>query len=138
MVQLEFFGVGGRRVSSDNDACVTFSVSGNAKDKQCRFTISEQAVKKFAPNTEVFVYAISGSRLYFKESAIGVGYKLSTISSNRVPNRYVSISAKKNKDLYEFCASHAGRYSLNYDENLECYYIETVPTFIGAYGKEVM
>lgn len=77
-------------------------------------------VQRSITKTGYLVVAISGERLYFRESEPECGYKVS--NSDSKSSVHTSIT---NEGLNDFSLTHAGDYPLQFDRELKLFYIDT-------------
>ena len=128
----------GGRYSCDPNADITLHAS-EANGGTVYFTFRKGIHKDIAPNTEHFAYAISGSRIYFKEMPSKEGYRFSRNAKNSQPDngecRYVSFVGKVHRKLYEFCKGKDGDYEIVFDGRYQLWFIETGLNFQGKYGR---
>ncbi len=109
------------------DVRVSHSYSANKNRENCEatyFTFRNGSEEKIAPNTYSIAYAVSGTRVYFKEVNSSQGYTLSKNEKNHTDNRYVTITGPRHNDLHRWSEAYAGEYDLLYDSNLNLWCID--------------
>lgn len=101
--------------NSGNSADVTISRSGTrGKQKQTNITFRNNCFLKFAAG-DYIVFAVTKTRVYFKEADAKEGFKLSK-KHEHASSRYTRTAL----DLSEYI----GDYSLSYDGRLKAHYID--------------
>lgn len=97
----------GRRAPSDKDISVVTSENGGGATY---FTFRNEVFDDIAPNTGCFVYAVVGSRIYFKEASSVDGYSFTSNkkSDKKAEKRYASFGGKLHHPLYEFMKDKTG------------------------------
>lgn len=145
-MSLSFVKKSGRGGSHSNkDVCITWSdkCGTSTYDKKAAyFTFKNGSWDKISPINNCFVYAISGSRIYFKDSDIKDGFWMTENKSHIKKegdfsnSRYTSFTGRKHKDLIDFCEKHAGDFDLLYDDKNELYFIETKFLFYSKNGRQ--
>lgn len=99
------------------DVSVTFSRKPNGKNS-VHFVFRNGTADKIAPNTSAAIWAIDGSRLYFKEESVRLGYILTINMATRSNNRYMKITIPDAKSN-EWFEKHEGSYDLIWDTKYE-------------------
>lgn len=100
------------------DADVQVGVTTYKGKRLGSIIIRNNLYKKF--DSDYVMFGIDGSRLYFKSCTKSEGYKMSETVSNY--NRYIKAS---DATFSDWCSTHRGEYSLQYDIELGLNYIET-------------
>lgn len=120
----------GHRGPSDMDLTISTSENGGG---YTYFTVRNNMHEQISPETNCFVYAISGTRIYFKEASRADGYAFTRNSAS--DRRYVSFGGTLHHKLYEFCKDKNGDYEIVYDAMYKLYFVETALSFTGKHGR---
>ena len=123
----------GRRAPSNNDITIVTSENSGGTTY---FTFRNEVYDDISPNTGCFVYAVVGSRIYFKEASSADGYTFTT-NNKKNDKRYCSFSGKLHTPLYEFMKDKNGDYDMVFDGRNELWFIDTSITFTGKNGRLV-
>lgn len=124
----------GRRAPSNKDISVVTSENGGGATY---FTFRNEVFDDIAPNTGCFVYAVVGSRIYFKEASSTDGYSFTANkkSDKKAEKRYTSFGGNLHHPLYEFMKDKNGDYDMVFDAKHELWFIDTSITFTGKNGR---
>lgn len=90
------------------------------KEKNATSIIFRNNIDRNISKTGYVTVAICGERLYFKEEESCIGYKIA--NSNSKSSKFTKI---RNEELNEFTLNHSGDYRMQYDKELNLYYIDT-------------
>lgn len=104
------------------------------------FTFRNGVSENISPNTDCFVYAISDTRVYFKEARSVDGFLFNKNNENSKnglckDHRYVSLKGKTHRKLYEFLKDKNGDYEMMYDAKYNLWFVETSILFTGKNGR---
>lgn len=125
----------GRRAPSSKDVTI---VATEQNGGTVYFSFRNGVHEDISPNTGCFVYAVVGSRIYFKEASSADGFAFTNTTTNKKVNkRYASFGGKTHHALYEFCKDKIGDYDMVFDGRHELWFIDTSITFRGKNGRIV-
>ncbi len=109
-----------RSDSKDCDVVLSVSKEANAyKEGECTIIAFKNRSYAKITQKEHMVIAVLGTRLYFKEASRAEGYKLSTFNKDRT-----ACHMKVNPQVLKLTDVEIGRYTLEWDKNVGCYYID--------------
>ncbi len=107
--------VGKENCNKSNGSDVTLSMNKNGTNKkQTHFRFRNSCFLRFTKSGYV-EFAVTGSRIYFKESTRKIGYQLTNKSKDMK-----ACSFKTGKNL----SKHIGDYELLWDDNVKLNYID--------------
>lgn len=117
----------GSCVRSDSDVSVTVNIQDKKRDRNYIAFTFRNGTAQILSNTNYVQICAHKNRIFFRESSMKEGYKLTFNVKNSERsnteasqlNRYLKVSI--NTDTYK---AFEGDYDLKYDDFLELYYIE--------------
>lgn len=136
MEQLNFIGKDfGRGYVGSKDILINYSYQTKTNGETAYFTFRNNCQMKICPTTSCVMYAVSGTRIYFKEADVNHGYKIGTNKSDKSNNFYMSLKGSKNRVALDFAREHMGEYDLTFDSSVGLWMIETGLSFTGKRGN---
>ena len=122
-LKVELNWIGKSRVRSQSAHDVTFSFAKNNGTTRVVIRFSASTVNIKFRGANYLVFAISGNRVYFKESDPAHGYKLSNHGGNENVSRTMAVL---NADLEQFVHKnpHIMGTNLKYDATQSLYYVD--------------
>lgn len=97
---------------------ISISLVGKKETAVC--IIFRNNVERSISKTDYVTVAVSGERLYFKGETEEVGFKMS-----KRANESTAKTTIKNEALIKFVTTHSGDYKLQYDRELNFFYVDT-------------
>ena len=107
---------GGKKI--DCDVILSTSYDSSKKKETSVISFRNRSHAKITQK-EHMVFAVLGTKLYFKEASVREGYKLTTFNKDKS-----SCHIKIDSRVVKITDLEAGEYMLEWDKHVECYYVD--------------